>query len=75
MRINDEFEADEVRVIRLYRNGKPVVDERGEPKNYASWDDACHVAANWEDFRAPTYAEIQAMSDDELTQRAFRPNR
>lgn len=79
MKINDEFEAHEVKVVRsvvrLFRNGEPIVDEHGQPKDFESLDDACHVATHWDQFQAPTYAGLREMSDDQLLQRLTRSTR
>lgn len=69
MRVNDEFEAREVTVVRLFRNGEPIIDHHGQPVDYASFDDALHVAANWDQFRAPSCLQLKAMSDEELQRR------
>lgn len=71
MRINDEFEALEVTMVKLLRNGQPVVDDHGRHVLYKSLADAMRVANNWEKHRPPTYAELRAMSDEELIRRAY----
>lgn len=68
--MSDEWAVQPVQVWLLYRNGAVIRGEHGQPKTFASPDEAMHVAANWDDYRAPTIAERDAMSDDEVRQKA-----
>lgn len=56
-------------VYRLYMDGKPITDADGRPQDYASEEEAQHVAANWDLYRAPTLVELRALSDTELDQK------
>lgn len=62
----DEFEIVQCDRFLLMRNGKPVVDENGQPRLYESRDEAEFVASTWAIQRAPTYGELAAMPDDEV---------
>lgn len=64
------FEVYAITAYVLVRDGKPVVDEYGNPKLFLTRAEAEHVAAHWDRYRAPTYAELKAMSDEELMRRA-----
>ena len=46
--------------------GVVIVDENGQPKGFASPDEALHVAANWDRFRMPTLSEVEGMTADEI---------
>lgn len=64
------FKVEQVTVYRLTLNGRTIVDHHGTPMNYATEDEARFVAATWDLHRAPTYAELEAMTDDEIRRRA-----
>lgn len=59
-----------VPVYRLFLDGVVIQDEHGRPVDYATEEDAQHVAANWDSYRAPTIAELRSMPDSELQRRA-----
>lgn len=72
-RIDDEWEVEEFRDVtfyRLYRNGQVIVTADGNPFRYETREHACDTARNWERHRAPTFAELRGMSDEELMSRA-----
>lgn len=56
-------------VYRLYRDGHLICNQDGVPSDYDSEEEAQHVAANWELYRAPTFAELRGMTDDQLIQK------
>lgn len=58
----------------LRRNGVPIIDHHGQTVRYASPDEALHVAANWGQFRAPTFAELEAMTEEQIIERTIRFN-
>jgi hypothetical protein len=64
-----EWEVREESVYRLFRDGTLIVDERGAPRAFESEEAAWLVAANWELVQAPTYAELKAMSSEEIYDR------
>lgn len=61
-----EVRVEERPVVRLYKDGLPVVDERGRPHEYASVEEAREVALRWEQYRAPTIAELRSLTDENL---------
>ena len=51
-------------------DGRLIQGGYGNPCHFDSESEAQHVADNWDAYRMPTYAELQAMSDDCLMRRA-----
>jgi hypothetical protein len=74
MRIGDGWEVriEQRTVVTLYHDGQVIVDCDGRPYEYSSTEEARHVATHWDDYRAPTFAELRAMTDEELTAKAVR---
>lgn len=56
-------------VYHLYRDDKPIVNSSGEPQTFDSSEEAQHVAANWDQYRAPSFHELRSMSTDDLLHR------
>lgn len=70
--VMNDFEVIPVTRYELWRNGgMQVVDEHGQPVNYATREEAEFVAATWEMQRAPTWGELQELTDDELRDRSL----
>ena len=62
----------EVYILRCTSDDTFVKDTDGRVKEYPSEDTARFVAEHWDDFRAPSYAKLRAMSDDDLRREARR---
>ena len=62
----------EVYVLRCIDEDVFVQDTSGRVEEYPSEDAAWFVAEHWDDFRAPSYAKLRAMSDDDLRREARR---
>lgn len=67
-----EVRTETVTVVHLYRNGEVIVDEHGKPREFGSPDEALHVSMHWDDYRALTWAELTAMTDEQVYERARR---
>lgn len=69
----DVWTAEEVQPDTwiLYRNGKEIVDDHGRPHAFPSKAAAFKVAEDWDLHRAPTFAELRAMTDEELQSRSL----
>lgn len=57
-------------VIHLYQDDMLILNGSGKPFEFDSREHAEHVAAHWEEHRAPTWAELRGMSDEALIKRA-----
>lgn len=71
MRIDEEWEAQEVTVVRLFRRGQPIVDTDGRPIDYSSIEDATYVARNWHVYGMPP-GGLRDLSDEDLRARMRR---
>ena len=62
----------EVYVLRCDGGDQYVMDTDGQVAEYPSEDAARFVAEHWDDFSAPSYERLRAMSDDDLRLEARR---